>query len=58
MFADGCSASGGGKLLLAVFLLLCYNILNYADNRVSLSFSNVVSFSRMCVYDFQEAHQF
>ena len=48
----------GGKLLLAVFLLLCYNILNYADNRVSLPFSNVVSFFRMCVYDFQEAHQF
>ena len=47
---DACSGSAGTgiftafavcmlKLLLAVSDKLCYNNMNYADNRVSLSFS-------------------
>ena len=35
-----------GKLLLAVFHMLCYNKMNYADNRDSLSFYCEESFCR------------
>ena len=56
----GFVASGGcgRKLLLAVWNVLCYNKMNYADNRDSLSFY-AKNHSIGCVsYDFQEADEF